>query len=312
MKIKSIKSYLLSISGLLVLIIIALFLPNIIFSIQDGYQTATVETGNREAFDVQTAEEAYPKDIATRMQRVAAARWGNMTVSVVEQNIDQDLFNTLMNEIMMQEYMKILLTLADYELTEALERVSIENVKICDRYVVYGDDYTEGILLTFWYVKIYLPTVESYVEFIVDSETYSIYYAELNAEDTVNYVVYADSEQTEGVQVSIISDVQENADKEEMTAEEKSELLSYMAVAIPSYYAEYYSPYYGVNPEELLYAKDYYDEMISITNEFVTTTYILPYDDDNSLLFRFYAEQGDGKILNVSIGLPLIRQLIQE
>lgn len=91
-------------------IMIALSLPSMIFSIQDGYLTATVETGTREPYDTETAEEAYPKDIAIRMSRVAQTRWGNMAVSVENMYIGQELFQTIMAEIMSQDYMTILLS----------------------------------------------------------------------------------------------------------------------------------------------------------------------------------------------------------
>lgn len=300
---KNVKSYIVCIIGLIVLIMIALSLPSMIFSIQDGYLTATVETETREPYDTETAEEAYPKDIAIRMSRVAQTRWGNMAVSVENMYIGQELFQTLMAEIMSQDYMTILLSVENYGLTEALERISVENLKVCDRYVVYGEDYTEGILLTFWYMKIYLPSVESYIEFIVDSETYSIYYAEVNAEEELNYVYILETENEAPAHVIVNENIADDKEYKEVAA-----MVSDMAETIPKYYAEYYLQYYGVDTEALLDSKE---EKVSITSDFVTTTYTLPYGRDNNLLFRFYAEHADGKITNVSIGLPLIRQLVE-
>lgn len=310
MKIENVKSYILCTGGLIVLIIIALCLPNMIFAIQDGYRSATVESENRESFGVLEDSETYPMDIKTRMQRVAQTRWGDMTVSVVEQAIDQEQFNTVMTKVMSQEYMTILLSLADVELLEALEGISVENVKVYDRYVVYGADYTQGILLDFWYINVYLPSVESYVEFIVDSESYSIYYAELEAAEIVSYVVYSDAE---NVEINLIYEAETAEQKEADTIkEEQAMMIQNISDDIPNYYIDYYSQYYGISPEEILFAMDYYDELVTVIDDFVTVTYTLPYGENSSLLFRFDAHFDSGEVINVSIGLPVIRQLIRE
>lgn len=318
MKIDNIKSYILCTGGLIVLIIIALCLPNMIFAIQDGYRSATVESENRESFGVLADSETYPMDIKTRMQRVAQTRWGDMTVSVVEQAIDQEQFNTVMTQVMSQEYMTILLSLADVELLEALEGISVENVKVYDRYVVYGADYTQGILLDFWYINVYLPSVESYVEFIVDSESYSIYYAELEAAESVSYVVYLlEDSDAENVEINLIYEA-ETAEKKEadtIKEEEQAMMIQNISDEIPNYYIDYYSQYYGISPEEILFAMDYYDELVTVIDDFVTVTYTLPYGENSknsSLLFRFDAHFDAGEVINVSIGLPVIRQLIRE
>lgn len=301
MKIKEKKAYIKSISRLIVLIIIALALPNIFFAIQDGYLTATVETELRENYEVLIADASYPTDMKTRMSRIADTGWGNLAVSVENMNIDQEFFENFTREVLRQEYMEYLLSLAEDEIKNAFDSMSIDNLKICDRYVVYGEDY--GILLSFLYMKIYLPTIESHVEFIVDTETFSIYYVSLY-EDVSNYYTYSITEES-GPQVHIVYD---NAEDIQFNAETYvPTILPDMEEKMPQY-INYYEQYYGVD----LNLDSYREISISAGDEFISMAHMLSYGKNGSIMFRFYAEQDFGNRLNISLGIPRIRQLVQE
>lgn len=306
---KTIKSYVICIGGLIVIIIMALLLPNMVFYIQDSYRMANAESQYRGSYDVVSVQDTYEKDVRSRMERVAGTRWGKMAVSVENTNIDSQMFDTIMNEIMVQEYMMFWLTMAEDDLSEALDNVSIENLNVCERYVVYGDNYTEGVLLAFWYLKIYLPSIEGYIEFVVDSETYTIYYVELSALEEIEHIVYIYNTPEEGS--SDITVYYEENKEETLSTDLPPVELKGMASNVASYYSMYYAEYYGVDADTLLFSDEKYEESITVMDDYITATYMLTYSPNNSLLFRVYAEYDEKGASNISIGLPLIRRLIQ-
>lgn len=323
MKRKKIGAYIFSVSALILLIVAAVFLPQIIFTVQDNYQTNQVDVLNRHIRDIFAMETSYSADVYTRLNELAISGIGNLTPSAVESSIGLEEFNNIIEDVRNSEYMEHLVTMVPDTFGDSLEYINASDVKISDHYIVYGEDYRDGVILMFWYMKIYLPTVSSYMELIVDSETYTIYYVSVEAAEEVKYtltvddrvaVVQTDPETMEEVLVYLTEEEVQN-----QTEQGISEKIDYVAENMPKVFSLYYCRYYGVY---LMNADMYslepgafdFSSNIAHSENAFTMAYPLPYDSTGSktLFFRMHAVAGVGQGPDISIGLPLIRNLIIE
>lgn len=323
MKRKKIGAYIFSISALVLLIIAAIFLPQIIFTVQDNYQTNKVDVLNRDVLDILTMETSYSADVYTRLNKLASSGLGDLTIAVVESSIALGEFNNIIDDVRNSEYMVHLASMVPDTFGDSLSYINASDVKISDRYIIYGEDYRDGVILMFWYMKIYLPTVNSYMELIVDSETYTIYYVSVEAVEEVAYtltvddrvaVIQTDPETMEEVLVYLTEE-----EVQKQTEEELSEKIDYVAENLPGMFSYYYCRYYGVyimnaekyslNPEEF----DFSSNIAQSENAF-TMAYPLSFSsmDSKTIFFRMHAVVGEGSGPDISIGLPLIRNLIFE
>lgn len=318
MKRKKIGAYIFSVSALILLIVAAVFLPQIIFTVQDSYQTNQVDVLNRDVLDILALETSYSADVYTRLYKLAYSGIGNLTASAVESSIGLGEFNNIIEEVRNSEYMEHLVTMVPDTFGDSLEYINASDVKISDRYIIYGEDYRDGVILMFWYMKIYLPTVNSYMELIVDSETYTIYYVSVEAEEEVTYTLTVDDRvaviQTdpETMEESLVYLTEEEVQKQ--TELEHSEKIDYVAENLPKVFSFYYCRYYGVYLDMHSLesgAFDFSSNIAQSENAF-TMAYPLPYNSTGSktLFFRMHAVAGVGQGPDISIGLPLIRNLI--
>lgn len=287
--------------GLILIISTAMILPQVIFIIQDYGQIASVDVMSRDTYEVLAKDTSYSRDINTRMSRLAGAGYGNISISQIANSIDVNELNELLEHVKSQGYMTNLAEFFPTTFGYVTETLNVTDLEVCDCYIVYGDEYHSGVILMFWYMEFDLPGLNSRMELIVDSETNTIYYVRLRENDM---------KESQGNGVLISGNELMDADLLEMEPEIKD-----LAVTHISMISDYYSSYYGIymtNPE-ILSAGTFWGEHTSFSENSFTMAYALPYGvgGDASLFFRFHAEVGDETGTDISIGIPIIRQMVQ-
>lgn len=319
MKKKIFKTYFITVTALLAVIALAVFLPQIVFYVQDSYQVSRIDVINRDVYDIMEMQTAYSADTATRLKKLSEVGYGNITVSLVENIIDYDELYSIISVVRNSEYMTNLTEITYNDLNEVMSTIGGDDLEKCNRYIVYGPSYSDGVILMFWYMKIYLPSVDSYMEIIVDSETHTIYYVSLEASQEVTYVVEEDGklkeytlaegetlEIEEGTVAILTEPVEQTL--------EQMETIQLIAQKVPEQYVSSYRAYYGADAQVV----SSYDEEVRLVAENSvldgnTYTFAAPLEYDGpagSVFFLFYAETSSGPMPNFTVGIPIIRRLI--
>lgn len=303
------KSSVWGVLGLILIISVAMVLPQVIFIIQDYREMTTIDVMSRDTYEVLATDTAYPRDINTRMSRLAGVGYGNITISQIANSIDVNELNEMLDGVKKQGYMTNLAELFPTTFGYITETMNATALDVCDCYIVYGDEYHSGVILMFWYMEFDFPELNSRMELLVDSETNTIYYVRLRENDI-------NTSQSNG---SLVSGTDFYYDSKTVNAE-----LMYMEPEIkavaemqPSQVSDYYSSYYGIYmpDSELLSlaSSTFWGEHTSISENSYTLAFALPYSagGERSLFFRFHAEVGEETGTDISIGIPIIRQMIQ-
>lgn len=310
MKKKIFGTYILTVSALLVVIALAIFLPQIIFYVQDSYQVNQVDVINRDVYDIMEMQTAYSADITTRLKKLAEVGYGNVTVSLVDKTIEFDEFYSILSEVRHSEYMDRLIGLSPDTFGDSMKELSAENLEECNRYIVYGPDYADGVILMFWYMKIFVPSISSYMELIIDSETHTIYYISVDSVDGVAFVA-DENGSIEGH--NVVEAPTETIEEVFIYNTAQSEVIAIIAEGVPGEFASYYRMYYGAGTDAMSYAEDVRliaDNSVLSENAY-TLAVPIEYDGISiSLFFRFCAEAGFGQGPDISIGIPVIRHLV--
>lgn len=167
--------------GMLVLVIAALFLPQIIFEIQDKYRMANTEVESRESLDISQLNLSYEKQLSVRMSNFLKANQKMVTGLDYEvtQGSDQE---ALLETILYQDWFFLLI---EYSINAGIDYYGeifgydiASNVQECRRYIVYGSNYERMLMM--WYFDIYLTDVDTRIQLAVDSETETIYYMKVS------------------------------------------------------------------------------------------------------------------------------------
>ncbi|MBQ7765236.1 MAG: hypothetical protein IJ397_00155 [Lachnospiraceae bacterium] len=311
-----------SIFILIISLALAVFLPKAVFMVTDYRQLDRIQFANRETFEVLTKESDYPREVNARMNRLAGIGYGNITISKIAKSIDINEFNVLIAGVKNQTYMKCLEEMMPITFNSVSARMNATDLKTCDCYIVYGNDYEDGVILMFWYMIFDIPELGGRMELIVDSETETIYYIRLLSTQTPTY----DAVSTE--EVNLILNGKDFYNQQKIPGTEAASLLSVVSAEVasvadmfPSYFTDYYCRYYGIyflssldyGGENLSYTEASFWENIAIGENVYTMAYALPYNNSagNTIFFRFHMEINEETGTDVSIGIPIIRQFVQ-
>lgn len=311
-----------SIFLLILTLVLAVSLPQFLFMLQDYRQMNTIAFDNRESFEVLTTETTYSRDMNTRMATLANVGYGNVTISKLARSIDINEFNELITNVKNQAYMIYL----EEMLPTVFENVSLylnaTQIETCDCYIVYGSDFTDGVILMFWYMIFDIPELGGQIELIVDSETESIYYIRLLSDKVTDVSAGAES-QAIMLSGKDFYTMQTNfgATAAEIMPEITTEVLL-VAEDFPAYFSEYYCRYYGIyyisaieNSEvSFAYSASSLWNNIAVGENEYTMAYALPYNGNefyDSIFFRFHVKVDEENGTDVSIGIPIIRRFVQ-
>lgn len=323
MKQKRKRSYAWAVLGLLLTITVAIFLPQVIFMIQDYRQTSTVDVTTRETYDVLSIETVYLQDVNARMYRMAGIRYKEMTISKIARTMDVNDCMNMLSDVKGQYYMEYLMDMLPTTCGEIIPYLSVTQLETCDCYMVHGNDYTDGVILMFWYMVFDIPELDAKVELIVDSETETIYYVRvLENLNSGNLVGIAGNDVIISGDYYYGQTILEGVDSRSLLPDIDHEVES-VANNFAGYF-DYYVRYYGIYHSETFYngnkdkitvlnVDSYAYENCVIGEDMYTMAYALPYGNsiDSTLFFRFCVTKSEEYGTDISIGIPIIRQFVQ-
>lgn len=279
--------------GMGLLIMISLFLPQILFAIQDAYRMKNTETQARSKLDVVEWNAAYEKQLSTRLTNLLNMQDRTITAIEYEFLLESEQ-GELLSEIFYEEWFGVLynhVVMTNYVYTDDFDVALSFMVQDCKKYLVHGKDYQDGVALMMWYFDLYLTPVDTRIQILVDAETDTLYYVKITAEEGKDYL------------------------KENKFDKQRMEQLYYCAESIPYYFSFYYD-YYEADAAVLYSDYGTYDEIPwfverKIEDSYCEVVFPLYYGELNTE-FWFRAELGKGAYPDLIIGLPIIGELIPE
>lgn len=161
--------------GLAALVVCAFFLPSLLFGIRDDRLCEDIVLEEREGLDVTFLGETYELSLYNRMANFAQglAEGRNYYVSSQELEVDDELREMLMSGgedgLYQGPFWAMLNTgLLNYEFSNYFQ---VESRK---QYVIYSDDYTQGVNFIIWQLVLTLDGGER-LEVLMDAQTHTIY-----------------------------------------------------------------------------------------------------------------------------------------
>lgn len=225
-----------------------------------------------------------------RMRKLADLQ-DSAIVTVLDCEMEEEgQINKFVESLYEQEWIKMLNDMTLGVSQELIGRGYVE-VENCKKYIVYGDDYQEGVILMLWYLDIAIPENGVRVRFLVDSETESIYYIKIT-----ECIVKDNSVQSQTESQGNINDI---------------ELLKIMAESACERLA-FYAEYYEAEIDKMIE----YDEengyvSVGVDDNICEVAYVLPYKK-NSLDLMFRVSYENSMEPNILLGISVIGNLIPE
>lgn len=180
-RIKNIRIYGSCMGGLLLLVIAALFLPQVIFTIQDRYLMAGTEVEARQSLDVSQLNSLYEKQTHDRMHNFIHMDLQTATITSIDHDLMEDTeIEEQVKAILQQEWSAPLNAIRGFNSDTP---IIVQN---CKKYIVYGNENENGVALMMWYYDIYLDALDSRMRLLVDSETDTIYYVKVMINERYN------------------------------------------------------------------------------------------------------------------------------
>lgn len=167
--------YIFPATGLILLIVMAFLAPKLIFAVQDTRTCSEVKSGAWELMDVTSFDSAYETDLYSRLFRFASELADGKEFYVTAQSgIDQEAVRQLLlpGEAL---YFNGLWLLIDCGLLPV--DVQVYDILETKQYVIYGEDFAEGVNFIVWYIELGTDGEEPSVKLLVDARTGEIYAA---------------------------------------------------------------------------------------------------------------------------------------
>lgn len=312
---KKMKQYGLCMGGMFLLVVAALFLPQIVFSMQDKYQMENTKVQTRSSLNISQLSTLYEEQTYLRMKNLVGMDPDSAIVTSMEHEFETDAqVQALLENIFSQEWTFLIQwgILSHYGI-EFDKGLAME-LSECKKYILYQEDYEKGVALMMWYFDLYMTDTGVRIRLLADSETSHIYYMKITADglnsslgnDTAaNTAVYTDDGKKV---VSYYSGI-------------NKELLYKIVDEFPMY-LEYYGTYYEANEEGLPeYAENggwnidtgYVEADEEIGDGEYHISYWLSYGEVN-LEFWFQVAYSDNNtpFPDIAIGIPVIAGRIPE
>lgn len=167
--------YIFPATGLILLIVMAFLAPKLIFAVQDTRTCSEVKSGAWELMDVTSFDSAYETDLYSRLFRFASELADGRQFYVAAQSgIDREAVRQLLlpGEAL---YFNGLWLLIDCGLLPV--DVQVYDILETKQYVIYGEDFAEGVNFIVWYIELGTDGEEPFVKLLVDARTGEIYAA---------------------------------------------------------------------------------------------------------------------------------------
>lgn len=283
--IKRTKSlYSVCIIAMILLVIAALFLPQIIFSIQDKYRMMNTEAKTRNSLDIAQLDLDYEQQLNERLNNFFGM--SDTTVTAIDYEFEDSEWENLVESIFYQEWFIVLINnslVTDYIYAAQFWDMYTVNIQDSKKYIVYGKDYRDGIALMMWYLDIYMESPGIRIRLLVDTESNTIYYVKITSDEKT------DSIATDGV-----------IDKE---------YFYYLAEIIAKHYDFYYN-YYEAD-EQYNEVEETRGIKSEVDDNILEVIFNLPYEHLNAE-FLFRTEYKNGNYPDITVGFPAIGKKIPE
>ena len=163
------KAYIVSGLGVTVLLFCAFYLPQLLFQARDNALCSDTVLSERENVDVLIGD-SYEPSLHNRMYNFAEglARGVSYYVSEQDMEVDEELYERLnglgLEPIaMLMDFRLINSSFTDYFMVQQRKQ-----------YVIYSDDYAQGVNFIIWYLELIGPS-GAVLEILMDAETSTIY-----------------------------------------------------------------------------------------------------------------------------------------
>ena len=298
---KKIKLYGPFLLGLILLLIISFFLPQMIFRIQDGSRLVGKSVESWEYMDNELVSAGYEKDMYQRMANLATKSADELTVSAISyggKNVDEVV--ELLERAFASEWMGYINELSFGLYYDFLQETSTVNIQDCAKYVIYENSSLEEILLMVWYLDIYMVDYDTNVRLLVDAEMESVYYITITG-GSGQEKIYKDY-----------------TTKGKSGTKEFMETITSEIMGSAPYFVWYFNEYYEGGMEELEGFAEYdaaSTDAWYVTKEETETgnsvSFYMPYGNVGTV-FEVRMEEGMGILPDFSAGLALIRDYVPE
>lgn len=163
------KAYIASGLGVLVLLLCAFYLPQLLFLTKDNVLCSDTVLSERESVDVLIGD-SYEPSLYNRMYNFAEglARGVSYYVSEQDMEVNEELYNRL-NGLELEP----VALLMDFRLVNS-SFMNYFMVQQWKQYVIYSDDYAQGVNFIIWYLELVGPSGVG-LELLMDAETSTIY-----------------------------------------------------------------------------------------------------------------------------------------
>lgn len=184
-------TYLICILAILILLIGAAFGPQLLFAVQDKRTQEKIVLGERNSMDMAALNESYTKVLRTRMMNFAEgmAEDKNYYANATEYafGVDEESYNILENGVLESEWVAFL---GDIGMIPYLYDVIYPGYYVEDwkRYVIYDDDFENGVAFMAWYFDINAGNGLR-IKLLVDTEDYTLYSIQIS-ETSIEYGFY--------------------------------------------------------------------------------------------------------------------------
>lgn len=295
---KNVKIYGICIAGMLLLVILAMLLPQIVWEVQDRFRINSVELQQRSSIDVSQVNSDYERQMYSRMSNLTELDIETATVAAIDYDKkDDEEMNAVLARVFTSEWIERFNETTYCIYQDALIRAFIE-ISDCKKYIVYGEDYQDGVALMMWFFDINMKEYDTRVRLLVDSETDTIYYIKItnyDEETKKNYYEVENYSKDNSMQVENYS-----KDNRMLFGMFEKNVLTCLG---------YYSDYYESNWHSDDW--DYWYTQVRLDDTQLNGKYVLPYGK-KQLEFQFIATAGECMNPDVEMGITLIGELIPE
>lgn len=185
-------------AGMVLLVIVALFLPQLLFTLQDQYSMQRTELAERDKLNIANLNLIYEEQLSTRLKQFAEEEKHYVTAIEYDVSDDVQLSNILIATLQ-QNYIYMLYENGflpeDVIVMLTLEKLSINDrredneyyiyVKEWKKYIFYGEELEKGVTLMAWYIDFFLLDGTE-MKVLADVESGTIYYLKVtNSSSTV-------------------------------------------------------------------------------------------------------------------------------
>lgn len=169
------RKYALYFTGLILLVLISVWAPQILFQIQDSYSMERTRQETRNSLDFENLNYTYEESLRERMYRFAKgiAEGKQFNIAFTEYQVTQEIQD--MGEKVCED--SLITILEDIGNVSESAMNEIQTVE-CKKYVIYEGDFKNGAAFIVWYMKLEMPDGIT-MKILMDISSDTVYYVQL-------------------------------------------------------------------------------------------------------------------------------------